>query len=139
VVFNVTGFGRFHGVESNPTSELVKYLPAYLAEKAAAGGGTPHGVRFGSFTTIETSGVGALTALHDLALTTAPSSRRPAAVRAPPQLSHTRQVVLAERRGLHSSCHAQQQQQQLHRRRGLCGCTWAWQRTKKASSWKSAL
>lgn len=32
VVFNITGFGRFHGVESNPTSELVKYLPAHLDE-----------------------------------------------------------------------------------------------------------
>lgn len=69
MVFNVTGFGRFHGVESNPTSELVKYLPAFLAERHPPVGS----VRFDSFTTIETSGVGALTALHDLALSTAPT------------------------------------------------------------------
>jgi hypothetical protein len=118
VVFNVTGFGRFHGVESNPTSELVKYLPAFLAERHPPLGP----VRFDSFTTIETSGVGALTALHDLALSTAPT-RSPVST---PIFTSPPPLALWSTDGWAS------------RTNGWCGCTSAWQRSRRASSWRNA-
>lgn len=117
VVFNVTGFGRFHGVESNPTSELVKYLPAFLAERHPPVGS----VRFDSFTTIETSGVGALTALHDLALSTAPTrSQVSSHFYAPPLRDRVLTAGWASRTN------------------GWSGCTSAWQRSRRASSWRNA-
>lgn len=64
VQVNVTGFGPFQGVADNPTSDLVRLLPARLGPALS---GTS--VRLDSCAVIETSAVGALTALsHDLPL-----------------------------------------------------------------------
>jgi hypothetical protein len=82
VAFNVTGFGPFHGVERNPTSELIRTLPEYLAERSGI-----KAVRYASFTVVETSGVGALTALQDLALcSTTPAALQDPVCSHPPQL-----------------------------------------------------
>jgi len=60
VVFHVTGFGRFAGVESNPTTILMEYLPIHLRDHPLT-----YNAEVASFTVLETSGVGSLFGLAD--------------------------------------------------------------------------
>eukprot|EP00243_Klebsormidium_subtile_P003646 TRINITY_DN17234_c0_g1_i1.p1 TRINITY_DN17234_c0_g1~~TRINITY_DN17234_c0_g1_i1.p1 ORF type:complete len:243 (+),score=13.97 TRINITY_DN17234_c0_g1_i1:497-1225(+) len=60
VRFNITGFGKFHGVADNPTEILVSKLGDYIREK----GGPP--ILLESCTVLETAGKGALGRLLEL-------------------------------------------------------------------------
>jgi len=61
VMFHVTGFDRFHGVDNNPTKKLINKLPQYLMRYPLESGGTVV-----SCTVLETSGVGSLLQLAEL-------------------------------------------------------------------------
>lgn len=56
--FVLTGFGPFAGVESNPTTELMRSLPAYLQRDPS--------INIKSCTVLETSAVGSLAQLNSL-------------------------------------------------------------------------
>jgi pyrrolidone-carboxylate peptidase/L-amino acid N-acyltransferase YncA len=58
VQFVLTGFGPFHGVASNPTTELMRNLPEYLLRDP--------GISLKSCTVLETSAIGSLSQLHSL-------------------------------------------------------------------------
>ena len=78
VEFNVTGFGEFAGVKSNPTEQLVNSLRAYLLDHPL-----PAHVAVTSLTVLETSGVGSRQMLHELRKAhAAPASALPAQVAA---------------------------------------------------------
>jgi pyroglutamyl-peptidase len=53
VVFYLTGFGKFQGVEKNPTTELMQKLPNYLKDHPLE---TKKSVHVESFFVLETSG-----------------------------------------------------------------------------------
>eukprot|EP01088_Endostelium_zonatum_P017845 TRINITY_DN548_c0_g1_i1.p1 TRINITY_DN548_c0_g1~~TRINITY_DN548_c0_g1_i1.p1 ORF type:complete len:277 (-),score=52.49 TRINITY_DN548_c0_g1_i1:20-850(-) len=60
VVFHITGFGRYAGIENNPTSILMKKLPTHLRDHPLR-----YSAEVASFTVLETSGVGSLFGLAD--------------------------------------------------------------------------
>merc|ERR1711916_144508 len=62
IIFHVTGFGPFQGVEDNPSSQIVRDLEAYVGEGDGAGK-LADNVSIGSTTVVETSGPGAQLAL----------------------------------------------------------------------------
>jgi pyrrolidone-carboxylate peptidase len=64
VAFYLTGFGRFQGVDDNPTTHLIHHLPNYLAEHLPSS--IKERCHFLSFTVLETSGVGSLQQLCSL-------------------------------------------------------------------------
>jgi len=57
--FNITGFGPFHGVAHNPTSDLIRHLPEYLKKHPL-----PPDVIVDNLRVLETSGVGSREAFH---------------------------------------------------------------------------
>jgi pyroglutamyl-peptidase len=61
VVFHLTGFGPFHGVQDNPTSTLMHTLPSYLEEETL-----PDHITVRSFTIFETSAQGSVETLEQL-------------------------------------------------------------------------
>jgi len=60
VVFHVTGFGKFKGVDNNPTTVLMELLPIHLKDNPLQ-----NFAEVASFTVLETSGVGSLFGLAD--------------------------------------------------------------------------
>jgi len=60
VVFHVTGFGKFQGVDNNPTTVLMELLPIHLKDNPLQ-----NFAEVASFTVLETSGVGSLFGLAD--------------------------------------------------------------------------
>ncbi|KAL6041476.1 CHRromatin Organization MOdifier domain-containing protein [Balamuthia mandrillaris] len=64
VIFHVTGFGKFQGVASNPTTCIIQELPRYLEENPL----TETAAEIKSMTVLETSGVGSLCSLSELHL-----------------------------------------------------------------------
>jgi len=60
VVFHITGFGRYAGIENNPTTILMKKLPTHLRDHPLR-----YSAEVASFTVLETSGVGSMFGLAD--------------------------------------------------------------------------
>ena len=59
LTFHLTGFGKFQGVDRNPTTELMGELPAYLAENPIYSSEEEEKhrkVRLAHFNVLETSG-----------------------------------------------------------------------------------
>jgi len=65
VVFHVTGFGPFQGVDNNPTTQIVTELSAYLKNFPLDPEVTNH-VEVASYNVFETSAVGALTQFTEI-------------------------------------------------------------------------
>jgi len=64
IIFHVTGFGPFHGVDNNPTTQLVNDLPSYVQKFPLNSQGSA--IELASCNVFETSAVGALTQLTDI-------------------------------------------------------------------------